>query len=72
LVFPDLPAARVIQMLERLPFYGGALTWAAQAEASAQQGGEVPDRPGVKAIPSVPAVLANHPDTAGLFEFAKV
>lgn len=85
--FPDeVPAVRLMQMLERLPYYGGALTMAAKQEIAEQQGGgagthvpqPVPGLPEptgkgpVRHVDSSAAALSIDPTMAGLFEFSAV
>lgn len=86
LVLPDVRSARLLEMLERLPYYGGALTMALQQEVAQQQGAAsgpiapaqpvpglpVPkDRGQIDYVDSSPAALSLHPAMAGLFDFAK-
>lgn len=70
---PDIGAGRLIQMVERLPLYGGVLTARAQAEVNKKhQPGDVRDsQPGIEVIGSSGAELLSHPATAGLIEYAK-
>jgi hypothetical protein len=77
-VFPDVSSARLIEMLERLPLYDGALTARATVEAN-KTGANVGanqkpmyDDSGNEQIGSSAAEFMNHPATAGLFEYSRV
>lgn len=65
LKFPDeVPAVRLVQMLERLPFYGGALTMAAKQEIAEQQGataGGTAAAPAPQPIPGLPEPVGKGP-----------
>lgn len=60
LQFPDIPTVRLIQMLERLPCYGGALTMAAKQEISEQEGAG-----GGGPYPSAPSPVPGLPEPTG-------
>lgn len=71
---PGICSGRLIQMVERLPLYGGVLTARAQQEVSKtrQPGDILRNEPGVEVIGSSGAELLTHPATAGMVEYVKV
>jgi hypothetical protein len=74
--YPDgLTAPQLIQMLERLPLYDGALTVRAKIESS-QHGGVTPagqiDQFGREEVGSSGAELLSHPALAGLVDYKQV
>jgi len=72
-LFPDVYAGRLIQMMERLPLYGGALTARAQEEMNRHRPpGQVEPQPGVEVVGSSGVELLTHPAMAGLIEYVKV
>ena len=74
-LFPsEICAGRLIQMVERLPLYGGVLTAVAQAEVNRHRpvGSNHQSQPGVEVIGSSGAELLTHPATAGLVEYTQV
>lgn len=73
--FPEhIYPGRLIQMMERLPLYGGALTAAAQAEMDKHRpvDQQLRAQPGVEVVGSSGAELLSHPAIAGLVEYTQV
>lgn len=73
-VFPEIGSGRLIEMLERLPLYDGALTARANEENERSGSGlrTLPPEGGREEIGSSGAELISHPAFAGLIEYKQV
>lgn len=74
-LLPELPAARLIEMLERLPLYEGCLNARAQAEMNSNnpnRGVVSPTGERREQLGSSGAELMSHPATADLIEYVRV